>query len=73
MPALRRAVIDVLVDSGPPLSTTAVAETVLHPTQTTRRALEDLAAHGVAVRYPQGQGKADLWGASDWLREYHCR
>jgi hypothetical protein len=69
MPALRRAVIDALVSSGPPSKTTAVAEAVLHPTKTTHRVLEDLAAHGVAVRYPQGQGKADLWAASEWLRQ----
>ena len=73
MPALRRAAIDTLVERAAPATTTAVAETVLHPTITTRRVLEDLAAHGVAVRYPQGKGKADLWGASDWLREHHAR
>ena len=73
MPALRRAAIDTLVERAAPATTTAIAETVLHPTITTRRVLEDLAAHGVAVRYPQGKGKADLWGASDWLREHHAR
>ena len=73
MPALRRAVIDTLVERAEPATTTAIAETVLHPTITTRRVLEDLAAHGVAVRYPQGKGKADLWGASDWLRQHHAQ
>jgi hypothetical protein len=69
MPALRRSVIEALTGSDDVLTTTAVAERVLHPSGTTRRALEDLAAHGVLVRHPGGDGKADLWEPSAWLRE----
>ena len=36
------------------------------PTTTTRRILEDLAAHGLVVRTSQGQGKPDLWQRADW-------
>jgi Bifunctional DNA primase/polymerase, N-terminal/Primase C terminal 1 (PriCT-1) len=68
MPALRRAVMDVLVRETSDVATTAVAEVVQHPTSTTRRALEDLTAHGVLLRHPQGKGKADTWEASEWLR-----
>jgi hypothetical protein len=69
MPALRRAVMDVLVRENGDVPTTAIAEVVQHPTSTTRRALEDLTAHSVVVRHPQGKGKADTWEASEWLRE----
>ncbi len=60
IPKLRRAVIHCL-DSGGQATTTTVAEAVEHPTTTTRRALEDLAAHRVVLRTGGGQGKADLW------------
>lgn len=69
MPALRRAVMDVLVRESSEIPTTTLAEAVQHPTSTTRRALEDLTAHGVVVRRSQGQGKSDKWEASEWLRE----
>jgi hypothetical protein len=38
-------------------------------TSTTRRALEDLTAHGLLARSKQGKGKADLWQVTDWARE----
>jgi hypothetical protein len=69
MPALRRAVMDMLVRESSEIPTTTVAEAVQHPTSTTRRALEDLTAHSVVVRHSQGQGKADKWEASEWLRK----
>src|SRR5262249_15138556 len=31
-----------------------------------RRALEDLAAHGLISRFGGGQGKPDYWRATDW-------
>jgi hypothetical protein len=72
MPALRAQLLDVLGVAGGPITTSAVAEEVGYPTQTARRALEDLTAHGVVMRYPQGKGKADLWAldtvAKDDLR-----
>src|SRR5439155_8243728 len=67
MPALRRAVLGSLLRRQA-VSTTGVAETIGYPTQTTRRALEDLTAHGVLVRSPMGPGKADEWAVSKWAR-----
>jgi hypothetical protein len=49
-----------------PVDTGTVAESLSYPTQTTRRALEDLTAHGIVRREPGGQGKADRWGLSDF-------
>jgi hypothetical protein len=69
VPKLRRAVIDYLADAPPnTTSTTDVAQAVGHPTRTTRRALEDLTAHKVVVRYPGGQGRADSWELSETAR-----
>jgi len=67
MPALRRAIVDVLVDADEPLTTTQVGEAIRHPTTTARRALEDLTAHDVVDRHIQGEGRADVWVASEWL------
>ncbi len=67
MPALRRTVLECLV-SAERLATKDVAERAGYPTTTARRALEDLAAHGVLHRCSQGQGKADLWAVNDWTR-----
>lgn len=69
MPALRRAVLEHLYQrqhEAP--STTAIATDVRYPTQTTRRALEDLHAHTVVTRTTQGQGQADLWTLEPWTR-----
>ena len=71
---------DVALDSVPPLrrraytfveendnaETTDVATNLGLPTTTTRRILEDLAAHGLISRHPQGQGKADRWKRTAW-------
>jgi len=67
MPALRRAVLELLL-AGQAANTTAIAETIGYPTQTTRRALEDLTAHGVIVRSAMGPGRADEWAVSTWAR-----
>lgn len=64
IPKLRRAALDVLGAAAAPLSTTDVAEQVEHPSRTTRRALEDLTAHHVVVRFPGGDGRADRWQLS---------
>jgi hypothetical protein len=68
MPALRRAVLEDLLRRPTLASTTEVAEAVSYPTTTTRRALEDLAAHGILERLPQGPGLADRWQPSTWTR-----
>jgi len=67
IPALRRAVIETLTSGE--ASTTEVAEAVRYPTQTTRRALEDLTAHEIIERAPGGQGKPDHWSLSTWARD----
>jgi hypothetical protein len=69
MPALRRKVLEELLRRPMPASTTEVAEAVRHPTTTTRRALEDLDAHGIAQRIPQGPGQADVWQLTAWARD----
>jgi hypothetical protein len=68
MPALRRQVLELLAHSTTSLTTTDIAEWAGYPTTTTRRALEDLAAHGVIERRSQGKGRADVWAASGWTR-----
>lgn len=68
MPAIRRTVLERLVAQPEPITTVDLAEDLGYPTNTARRALEDLAVHGVLVRTPQGQGRADLWRASEWTR-----
>ena len=60
IPALRLAVIRKLSDSDK-LETDAIGVAVGHPTQTTRRALEDLEAHGIVDR--DTAGKAHSWSA----------
>jgi len=69
IPALRLRVITMLAGANVPVDTTTVATAIKYPTQTTRRALEDLAAHGVVKRQPGGQGKADLWETSKWTEK----
>jgi len=69
MPKLRRRGLEYAVSQQGAFATTDVAEELDHPTNTTRRALEDLTAHGLLTRSKQGKGKADLWRATDWARE----
>jgi hypothetical protein len=69
IPALRLAAVTALDAAGLPTDTTAVAETVRYPTTTARRALEDLHAHGIVIRHPGGDGKADRWELTEWARE----
>jgi hypothetical protein len=56
-------------DGGGPLETANVAIELGLPTNTTRRILEELAAHGLIVRCSQGPGKADTWNRADWEAE----
>lgn len=73
MPALRWQALRHLLDTAAPEKTSAVAAACDLPTNTARRVLEDLAAHGVLDRYPGGEGKADTWKAADWARERYAR
>jgi hypothetical protein len=68
IPALRRRLLEQLCEDDSPQSTKEIAEAADLPTNTVRRALEDLTAYGLASRYSRGQGKADVWTASDWAR-----
>jgi hypothetical protein len=67
VPALRLAILYALVDRR--RDTNAIAETVRHPAQTTRRALEDLTAHGLVEVERQGDGKAHVWELSTFARQ----
>ena len=69
MPALRRKVLEDLLRRSTPATTTEISEAVRHPTTTARRALEDLAAHDIAQRIPQGPGQADIWQMTPWARD----
>jgi hypothetical protein len=71
IPKLRRSILDCLATPlNRPQSTTDIGESVGHPTRTTRRGLEDLAAHGVIQKLGGGQGKADLWMLTKQAREW---
>ena len=72
IPALRRAVMDTLEAADDQLETRTVATAVSYPTQTTRRALEDLTAHGICHRYPGGNGKSDDWRLTDFARIHYA-
>ncbi len=73
IPAIRRAVLHELHAAEAELTTADVATAIGYPTQTTRRALEDLAAHRIVNRAPGGQGKADQWTLTSWARERYAR
>jgi hypothetical protein len=66
IPNLRRRALDHLLNVGDRCTTTEISIAVDHPTKTTHRTLEDLAAHRLVVRTSQGPGKPDLWEASEW-------
>ena len=68
IPKLRRSILDCLTTAAVPPNTTQIAEAVDHPSRTTRRALEDLAAHRVIARLPGGEGKADRWTLTEQVR-----
>lgn len=69
IPALRLAVLTT-IHAEDDLDTNAVAEAVRHPSSTTRRALEDLVAHGLLHRQRGGaQKEAHRWSLSEFARE----
>ena len=63
VPPLRRAAYEHLQGCDEPEETPKVAAAIGLPTNTVRRALEDLAAYGLVERETGGQGKADRWRA----------
>jgi predicted transcriptional regulator len=68
IPALRLAVLDTLYAEDD-LDTNTIAGAVLHPASTTRRALEDLTAHGLVTRR-RGEGEKDphRWSLAKFSR-----
>jgi hypothetical protein len=60
MPSRRRIALEALGALEEP-TTTDVAEKADQPTPTIRLALEDLTAHHLVKRLPQGRGKPDRW------------
>ena len=72
IPKLRRCILDVLVHNVAvsTLSTTGIAGAIAHPARTTRRALEDLVAHGLVDRHASGKGQADFWALSNTARTW---
>jgi predicted transcriptional regulator len=63
MPDLRRKVLEYLIVTDDKVKTEEIATRLGYPTQTTRRTLEDLAAHQIVIRH---KGQADMWNLSDW-------
>ncbi len=68
IPALRLAVLFTL-DAEDDLDTNTIGDVVRHPASTTRRALEDLVAHGLVECDRQGEGKAHRWRLSTFAKE----
>jgi hypothetical protein len=64
VPDLRRRAFQYLNGRDTASATKAIAVAINYPTSTTRRALEDLAAHGAVTRYDKGQGRSDEWELS---------
>ena len=71
IPAIRRDTINTLYATDATLDTTQVAEAILYPPTTARRALEDLTAHGITDKHPGGKGKADFWTLSGFARAHY--
>jgi hypothetical protein len=72
LPALRRSVLHCLagLGDGEDLTTTRVAEALNLPTNTVRRGLQDLHAHGLVDCRPAAkQGEAHSWSLRAWTRE----
>jgi hypothetical protein len=67
IPAIRRSALNALYLAGS-ASTSEIAETLGYPTTMTRRALQDVAAHGLAVCTRTGQGKPDIWALTPFAR-----
>jgi hypothetical protein len=71
LPAVRRVVLETLLAAIGPMSTKEIADAVRYPTNTTRRALEDLCGHGLMEREPGGGNKGDSWYIAPETRELY--
>jgi DNA-binding transcriptional ArsR family regulator len=63
----RCSALTLLADSKTPMATAAVALALDMPTQTVRRALEELNTHGILTR--DKEGKSDVWAFSEEASE----
>jgi hypothetical protein len=63
VPPLRRRAYELLLEQPTALKTPEIADALDLPTNTVRRALEDLAAYRLARRIKGGTGKPDSWQA----------
>jgi hypothetical protein len=69
MPAIRLTMLEDLMSRDGVATTSQISEATFYPTSTTRRSLEDLAAHRVVDRHSNGDGRADDWQVASWTRE----
>lgn len=68
IPAIRLACLRILYDASPELrDTNEIAGQISYPASTTRRALEDLTAHGLTTCTPD-PGKAHRWGLNPFTQ-----
>jgi DNA-binding MarR family transcriptional regulator len=65
MPKLRQAILRTLAVAPEPKTTADVAIALSYPTQTTRRALEDLAGHKLIQRAKVEGKRGDFWSLTD--------
>jgi hypothetical protein len=72
VPAIRVPVMCALLAATEPATTTDIALTVGMVTKTVGRILDDLALLGIAERDKKStaDNSANLWSATDWLRDY---
>ncbi len=63
----RCSALTLVADSETPLATATVALALDMPTQTVRRALEELNTHGILTR--DKEGKSDVWAFSEEAKE----
>ena len=68
IPAVRRRMLDNLAVLEAPAATPDLAEQAGYPTNTARRALEDLTVYGLVARTKVGPGKPDLWELTETTR-----
>lgn len=66
MHKVRRASFEQVAAFDVPISTTLIATSINYPTQTTRRALEELTTHRILVR--EKSGTADSWSLTNDAR-----
>ncbi|MGD9890119.1 MAG: bifunctional DNA primase/polymerase [Dehalococcoidia bacterium] len=73
MPKTRRLVFDQLAAAdGQWLNTARIAASIGYPSNTTRRALEDLTVHGVVTRRTGGGSKGDEWALTEQARALYA-